>query len=249
MTNDTKDMLKQLPLEFSAHNYMGREDFMVSECNEKAFAMLDSWPDWIGNGLFIYGPQGCGKSHLAHLFTDKVRQSADGINKAIIKDSRQINMRNVKRLATENQVIVVENVRPLHNDEALFHLFNMFNEPGKYMLWTAESAANRLRFSLPDLQTRLNMLPSVEIKEPDDFMLQMLIVKLFNDRQIIIGEDILAYIINNTRRSFAYVRDLVKEIDEISLAYHSAVNYNIVRKAIELMAAKDTNEPDLFDEY
>ena len=93
------------------------------------------------------------------------------------------------------------------------------------------------------------MLTHVAIKEPDDMMLMMLIVKLFNDRQIIIGEDILSYIMNNAPRSFAYVRDLVKEIDEISLAYQSAVNYNVVRKAMEIMAEKDSKEPDLFDEY
>ena len=249
MNNNINNILKQLPLNFTANNYMGREDFMVSKCNEKAFAMLDSWPNWIGNGLFLYGPKGCGKSHLAHLFADKVRQNTQGINKVTIIACKQVNMRNIKRLAEENQVIIVENVCPGHNDEALFHLFNMFNEPGKYMLWTAENAANRLRFSLPDLQTRLNMLSSVAIDEPDDFMLQMLIVKLFNDRQLIIGEGILSFIINNTRRSFAYVRDLVREIDEISLAYHSAVNYNIVRKAMEILNEKDSKEPDLFDEY
>ena len=249
MKNDTEEMLKQLPLNFSLHNYMGREDFMVSTCNEKAFAMLDAWPNWLSNGLFIYGPKGCGKSHLAHLFADKVRKSGLVANGVKIIGAEQVNMRNVKRLAEENQVIVVENVCHRHNDEALFHLFNMFNETGRYMLWTAEDSANRLHFELPDLQTRLNMLPSVKISEPDDVMLQMLIVKLFNDRQIIIGEDVLSYIINNSRRSFAYIRDLVKEIDEISLAYQSAVNYNIVRKAMELMAARDDNEPDLFDEY
>lgn len=249
MTNGAKEALKQLPLEFSVHNYMGRDDFMVSDCNRQAFIMLDSWPDWVTNGLFIYGPEGCGKSHLAHLFADKVRYNLQGKLGVAIVAASQVNMRNVKRLAEENQVVVVENVCPLHNDEALFHLFNMFNETGKYMLWTAERAANCLHFTLPDLQTRLNMLPSVAINEPDDMMLQMLIAKLFNDRQIIIGQDIVNYILSNARRSFAYIRDLVREIDEISLALQSAVNYNVVRKAIESLAEKETKEPELFDEY
>ena len=249
MIGSGKEILRQLPLEFSAHNCMGREDFMVSDCNRKAFTLLDAWPDWVSGGLFIYGPEGCGKSHLAHLFADKVRQSSQDAKKVAIISAEQINMRNVKRLAEENQVVVVEDVCPRHNDEALFHLFNMFNEQGRYMLWTAENAANRLHFTLPDLQTRLNMLPSAAIEEPDDMMLQMLIAKLFNDRQIIIGQDILNYILNNARRSFAYIRDLVKEIDEVSLEFQSAVNYNIVRKAMENLAADESKEPDLFDEY
>lgn len=249
MTVHGSEILKQLPLDFEVRSYMGRDDFMVSRCNRKAFEMLDSWPKWLSSGLFIYGPQGCGKSHLAHLFIDKLKQSSGGKEHGTILSSSQVNARNVKRLAQDNTAIVVENVYPQHNDEALFHLFNMFNEEGKYMLWTAEKPVNLMHFSLPDLQTRLNMLPSVEIEEPDDSMLQMLVAKQFNDRQIIIGQDILNYIINNSQRSFAYIRDLVREIDEVSLAYQSAVNYNVVKIAMENLAQKDTREPDLFDEY
>lgn len=249
MMKDNHNQLNQLPLEFSVHNYMGREDFMVSKCNEKAFLMLDAWPNWVANGLYIYGPKGCGKSHLAHLFADKIKTYTQGKQYVKIIQAQDINIRNVKRIASENMFIAVENVCPHHNDEALFHLFNIFNEEGRYMLWTSEKPANQWHFSLPDLQTRLNMLPSVAIEEPDDVMLQMLIVKLFNDRQIIIGSDILSYIINNTRRSFAYIRSLVKEIDEISLAYQSAVNYNIVKMAIEHISEKDSREPDLFEEF
>lgn len=249
MTGNVDNALKQLPFEFEPRNYMGREDFMVSDCNRQAFEMLDSWPNWVSGGLFIYGPTGCGKSHLAHLFADKVKYNLQGINKVEIIPAKHINNRNIKRISENNQVVVVENVCHGCNDEVLFHLFNMFNETGKYMLWTSEVPAAHLHFALPDLQTRLNMLPSVAIKEPDDIMLKMLVAKLFNDRQIIIGDGILDYIMNNARRSFAYIISLVKEIDEISLAYQSAVNYNIVKKAMEQLKNKETTEPGLFDEY
>ena len=78
------------------------------------------------------------------------------------------------------------------------------------MLWTAETAPSRMFFPLKDLQSRLNMLPSVEIKEPDDLMLQTLVVKLFNDRQILISPDVLTYIVNNAPRSFEYIEKLVE---------------------------------------
>ncbi|MBR1600399.1 MAG: hypothetical protein IJ677_02345 [Alphaproteobacteria bacterium] len=249
MTESIDNKLKQLPFNFEPHNYMGREDFMVSNCNHQAFEMIDTWPNWVSCGMLIYGPKGCGKSHLAHLFVDKVKNSATPPPRVSIISAEQVNSRNVKRIADDNQCIVVEDLACRRNDEALFHLFNMFNQEEKYMLWTAEKPSNLLHFSLPDLQTRLNMLPSVAISEPDDMMLQMLIAKLFNDRQIIIGQDILTYIINNTPRSFAYVRDLIKEIDEISLAYQSSVNYNTVKQAVKHLAEKENKEPDLFEEY
>ena len=115
------------------------------------------------------------------------------------------------------------------------------------MLWTAEQAPSRMAFALKDLQSRLNMLPSVEIKEPDDIMLQTLIVKLFNDRQILISPDVLNFIVNNAQRSFEYIGKLVEECDNISLAYQCAINYNVVKMAIDILAQSDNRQPDLFD--
>ena len=53
----------------------------------------------------------------------------------------------------------------------------------------------------------------------------------------------------NTERSFAYVRDLVEEIDALSLAYQSAVNHQTVNRAMDILRQKNDKEPDLFDEW
>lgn len=247
MTVVEDEELKQIPFDFVPRTYMGREDFMVAPCNCEAFNMVDSWPKWLTHGLIIYGPKGCGKSHLAHLFADKVKIFADKPVKVSLIDASRINLRNVNKIASENESIVVENLTSKAHAEALFHLFNIYNNEGRYMLWTAEQAPSRMNFPLKDLQSRLNMLPSVEIKEPDDTMLQTLIVKLFNDRQILINPDVLNFIVNNAPRSFEYIGKLVEECDNISLAYQCAVNYNVVRKAMEFLAQTDSRQPDLFD--
>ena len=247
MTMVEDEELKQIPFDFVPRTYMGREDFMVAPCNREAFNLVDSWPKWLTQGMIIYGPKGCGKSHLANLFADKVKISADKPIKVSLIDAGRINLRNVNKIASENQSIVIENLTPKANAEALFHLFNLYNTEGRYMLWTAETAPSRMSFALKDLQSRLNMLPSVEIKEPDDLMLQTLIVKLFNDRQILISPEILNFIVTNAPRSFEYIGKLVEECDNISLAYQCAVNYNVVKKAMELLAQTDSRQPDLFD--
>lgn len=246
MTNGKNEELKQIPFDFQAQTYLGREDFMVAPCNKDAFNMVDSWPQWLSSGLVIYGPKGCGKSHLAHLFADKVRIFSNKPIKVSLIDAGRVNMRNVKRISEENQSLVVENLTSKANNEALFHLFNLYNVEGRYMLWTAQTAPSRMNFPLKDLQSRLNMLPSVAINEPDDMMLQALVVKLFNDRQIRISPEILNYIINNAQRSFAYIEQLVGEIDNISLAYQCAVSYPVIKKAMENLAGAEENEPDLF---
>ena len=247
--NNTDFALNQMSFPFSVPNLMRREDFMVSECNAEAFAMVETWPNWLASGLVIYGPRGCGKSHLAHLFAARVQQALQTPIRVSILNAEQIKMRQVARIAADNQCLVVENLTAKIDAEALFHLFNLLNEPTRCILWTSETAPSRLHLPLKDLQSRLNMLPSVEISAPDDIMLQTLIVKLFADRQIIISPEILNYIMQNTERSFAYVRDLVEEIDALSLAYQSAVNHQIVNRAMDILRQKNDKEPDLFDEW
>ena len=241
--------LKQLPFAFDVLPQMSRTDFMVTDCNREAFQMIEAWPHWLSKGVVIYGPEGCGKSHLAQMFADKVIISALPKSDSIsIINATQVKMRNVKRLATENRNLVIENLTPKADNEALFHLFNIFqNEPERSILWTARIAPHRMHFPLQDLQSRLNMLPSIAIKEPDDTMLQTLIVKLFNDRQLRISPEVLEYILLNTRRSFAYVERLVEEIDAVSLAYQTAADYFTVKKALEILEEQEDKQPDLFD--
>ena len=238
---------KQTTFSFGIKTEMSRNDFMVSDCNKEALSWIDLWPQWNKNGLVIYGPKGCGKTHLAHLFAEKINFYIEKPQKIPFYDCKRINMKNVEKICSSCDVIVLENLSENINQEALFHLFNHFCENGKYMLWTSLIAPARLNLSLKDLQSRLNMLPAVEIKEPDDIMLRALVVKLFNDRQLRISPEILEYIVTNTQRSFSYVENLVKEIDEISLAYKSTVNYKVVKAALEnLNNADENNEPDLF---
>lgn len=245
--NDTK--LKQTAFSFESAPEMGRDDFMVSNCNREAFSIVDSWPNWVANGLVVYGPKGSGKTHLAHLWAEKVNSLSAKPTKILFYDSCRVNMKNLERICDSGNAIVLENLNENVDEEALFHLFNHFSLNKKYMLWTAQKSPARTEFSLKDFQSRINMLPAVEIKEPDDIMLRALVVKLFDDRQLMISPDILEYIVNNTERSFAYVENLVKEIDELSLAYKTTVNYKVIKEALQNLNSAENSEPDLFFDY
>ena len=130
------------------------------------------------------------------------------------------------------------------DNEALFHLYNHYRNEGGNILFTARQAPARTHFALPDLQSRMNIVPSVAINEPDDEMLSALILKLFTDRQIMVAPEIICYIISNMQRSFAYARKLVAEIDSISLARKRAVSIAIVKEALSVL--NDNHQGELF---
>ncbi len=235
----------QLSLDLFYHPYMGKEDFIVSPCNEAAFSAVCKWPQWPFFALCIYGPANCGKTHLSHIFSDQVSVATRYPYPIPRVEASAVDLSMPPLLFEKHRCLIVENLSSRINEEAMFHLYNLYANEGGNILFTARTAPARLNIGLPDLRSRLNIVPSVEISEPDDELLSALIIKLFMDRQITVSLDIVNYILINMQRSFAYAEKLVNEIDNISLAYKRAVSVAIVKEAIAELNKKPQRE--LFD--
>lgn len=226
---------RQIPFHFEVKPEWGREDFLAARCNIEALKTIESWPQWTFFALFLYGPLGCGKTHLAHIFAERVIKYCAKPLRVLFMEARDIKLKKVDRIFKESPCLVVENISPNVDNEALFHLFNIYHNNGGSLLFTGENPPARLHFKLPDLQSRLNMIPTVAIKEPDDEMLAALVLKLLTDRQIMVSQEVLNYIVQNIERSFAFARRLVEEIDAVSLARQRAVTVPIVKEALNII--------------
>ena len=56
----------------SIHNI---DDFLISKCNQKAFNLINNWPNWEYRKIIIIGEKGSGKSHLGSLWQKKTNAS------------------------------------------------------------------------------------------------------------------------------------------------------------------------------
>lgn len=232
MANPLKNKSGQYLLNFIPNTYMGEEDFLVTACNQTAYKAVKMWPYWQHFALNIFGPKSCGKSHLAQIWISRVQKSLPRPIKIPVIPAQHINMKNINKFVNESPFLVIENLDGQINEEALFHLYNHYNVPERFILFTSELPPSKLPLKLPDLRSRLNTIPTAEILQPDDAMLTALIAKLFNDRQIIISQEILDYILKHTERSFNFITRLIEEIDDISWTYARAVSIPIVRDAL-----------------
>ena len=70
----------QLALAFDHRPSLSGDDFLVAPNNAEAVGWIDQWPDWPGPALVVFGPGGCGRTHLAHVF--RTRSGARAITPA-----------------------------------------------------------------------------------------------------------------------------------------------------------------------
>ena len=208
-------MTQQLSLNLPYRTVYGRENFWVAPCNSEAVAWIDKYPDWPVPAVFIYGPQGSGKTHLVHLFTDEVIDA-----KILTSDFRP----------PFQKKIAVENVDKLASEEALLHLFNYIKELGGHLLLTARTMP---RFSLPDLQSRMALIPKIEIAMPDEEAIQMVAKKAFEDRHILVEENVLNYLSTHLTRSFPLVQYAIEKADQKSLSEGRKITIPILKQVID----------------
>jgi chromosomal replication initiation ATPase DnaA len=215
--------MRQLVLDLGHRPALGEADFLVAPCNQAAIQWLDRWPDWPAPALTLYGPAGCGKTHLARVFAARSRAP-------IIE---------VGRLATDAVPALLEEARACVVDDAeragaepLLHLFNLVAERRGTMLLTAREPPARWPGVLPDLRSRLAAAPAVAVAELDDALLAALLVKLFADRQLAVSQEVVLFLVRQMERSFEAARRLVADLDAAGLRDHRGITIPLARAVL-----------------
>ncbi|MHA1571849.1 MAG: HdaA/DnaA family protein, partial [Alphaproteobacteria bacterium] len=203
-------------------------------CNSEALAWIEQWPDWPASGLAIYGPGGCGKSHLAQVWREQ--SGASEVSPAALGDL------DLRGLLAKSPAVIIEDADGGLDDEAegaLFHLYNLCQEKGASLLLTGQAAPARWPVRLADLRSRLSALPTAAIGRPDDLLIEAVLGKLFADRQLNVGTDVIRFLQLRMERSFAAARATVEALDRQALARMQPITISMVR---EILVESDHGE-------
>lgn len=228
---------RQLVLGFPHRPALGKTDFLVSDCNTDAVGWIDRWPEWPGPAFAVYGPAGCGKTHLAHVWRNR--------SDAVLISGAELGDRAAPDILGSADSCAVDDADGLSDEEALLHLYNHIAEIGGKLLLAGRHPPARWPLKLADLSSRMNAAPAVEIRPPDDELLGALLVKLFHDRQLTVGKDVLVYLLARMERSFAAASAIVEALDQLGLAERRGVTVPLARTVLnELNTNSEINRED-----
>ena len=217
--------MNQLVFKFPFKTKYYEQDYYVSSNNFSAYRLIESWPNWPGKWVNIFGPKGCGKTHLSNILKKK-------INLIHIIDAKNVDNETISKFE-KLDCLIIDNYEKNIDEKMFYSLLNQSKQSDSYLLVNSILPLGNIKFDLKDLRSRTESFINLGIELPTDDLLRVIISKSFSDKQIEITPKISEYIIKNIERSYEKVFKFIKEIDDLSLSSGKSININLIKKVLK----------------
>ena len=216
-------MSQQLIFNFPFKKTYLSQDFYVSKNNLNAFKLIESWPQWPSRFINIFGPIGCGKTHLANILSSKIN--------SLIISSQKIDENIINQFKTK-ECLIIDDFDNDIDENLLYSIINLANQDNKYLIISSPISLKKFKIELKDLNSRFTSFIEVGIDLPTDDLVKVILTKNFSDKQITISKKNIDYILNNIDRSYEKINLFSSLIDNLSLEKAKPVNLKLIKDVL-----------------
>lgn len=215
--------MSQLIFKFPFKTTYYENDFYVSSNNFEAYKLIENWPKWPGKYVNIFGPKGCGKTHLSNILKKKMNAS--------LIEAADFNNDSLKNFKSKD-CLIIDNYNNNIDEKLLYSSLNEAYQTEKFVVINSLISIKRIVVDLKDLRSRFDSFIHLGIKLPTDDLLRVILTKSFSDKQIKVNVKSLEYILKNIDRSYEKVFEFIKEVDFESLSAGKSININLIKKVL-----------------
>lgn len=188
---------------------------------------------WVGSSepfLAICGPEGSGKTHLAHIL-------ADGIGAHYLRLSAD----DADTLLLCSADAVIDDADLAASPKLLLAAMEAAAGAGRRVVLAGRGEPHDWAKGLKDLETRLNAAPRITLAEPDEALLRAVMAKLFSDRQLRASEQIADYAAHRIEKTFAAAQRFVAALDAASIEKGQPIGLKLAREIIANLSEAPLN--------
>ena len=216
-------MSEQLIFNFPfKRNYL-KQDFYVSKNNFNAFKLIESWPKWPSRLVNIFGPKGCGKTHLINILQTKIQ--------SLLILSKNVSPDILVEYKTK-ECLIIDDFNNNIDEKTLYSIINQSYQDNKYLIISSTISIKKFKTELIDLRSRFSSFVDIGIDLPTDDLVRVILTKHFSDKQIQISEKNIEYILKNIERSYEKINNFSNSIDSLSLTKAQPVKLQLIKKVL-----------------
>lgn len=138
----------------------------------------------------------------------------------------EISDQNLSSFFSENKFYILENINEIADEKLLFHLVNAAAESKAFLILSSQ---NKAQFELKDLSSRIKNVFALEIKNPSQEAIKMLLINAFSRKQLKVSKGVIDFIASHSERTFEAVVVSVKLVE----FYTAEVGKNITIKEMK----------------
>ena len=216
-------MSEQLIFNFPFKKNYLKQDFYVSKNNFNAFKLIESWPKWPSRLVNIFGPKGCGKTHLINILQTKIQ--------SLLILSKNVSPDILVEYKTK-ECLIIDDFNNNIDEKTLYSIINQSYQDNKYLIISSPISIKKFKTELIDLRSRFSSFVDIGIDLPTDDLVRVILTKHFSDKQIQISEKNIEYILKNIERSYEKINNFSNSIDSLSLTKAQPVKLQLIKKVL-----------------
>ena len=219
------NLMSQLVFKFPFKTRYYEQDYYVSSNNFSAYRLIESWPKWPDKLVNIFGPKGCGKTHLSNILKKKIKSIK------IIKAENITN--NLVDEIANYECLIIDDYKKNIEENLFYSLLNQLKQLNIFLVVNSTTSIKKEKYKLKDLKSRTESFVDLGIELPSDDLLMVIISKFFSDKQVEVTPKVSEYIIKNVDRSYEKIFKFIKNVDELSLSSGKSININLIKKVLK----------------